>query len=360
MDKKQSSRKDLFEAWNRYLNDTCTCDDLALVLDSIMDDVNVQEFNDAFDAEGYRVMTGTTPTPEERKEAYRREAAKFLAEYKEKQTIRIDCGDPFVAPSQSKIVRFRKLWYAAAAAAILLGIVIPATYLFMKPKTEQIAIHYVEESTQRGEIRTVVLPDQTKVTLNAGSRLKYPVNFTGDERSVELYGEALFDVTSDPERPFTVKTENMNIKVLGTVFDVKEYADDLTASVSVVSGKVEVGLADEKLILVKNQQVKMDKTIGTNEKMNIDAVNCMSWTNGILYFNRTPIREVFNTLNRYYPQVDIDLAEIEYNSLMFTGKYKKENHPDNIIKGIAYTLGLKHKKTGNKYVLYKEELRIKN
>jgi ferric-dicitrate binding protein FerR (iron transport regulator) len=222
----------------------------------------------------------------------------------------------------------------------------------VKPRTEQIAVQYVEKTTKRGEIITVVLPDHTEVTLNAGSRIIYPTHFTGDERSVELYGEALFDVTSDPARPFTVKTEKMNVKVVGTVFDVKDYNEDGLSSVSVASGKVEVALAGEKLLLEQNQQVTMYKATGNFEKMTIDAGNYLSWTEGTLYFYRTPIREVINILNRLYPQVDIELAEGEYSNLI-TGKHDNITS-DNIIKGIAYAAGLKCKKAGNKYTLYNE------
>ena len=352
-------RKDLIEAWERYMNGSYTCDDLAFILDSI-DDENIQEFNEVAQRELDKAKINMQPTPEE-KEVYQKEFAQFFAEYQNRQKtqqmqqIQIVCDEPFRVPSQNKIARFIKTWYAAAAAILLLGLLTPFVYLYVKPKTEQISILYVEESTQRGEIKTVLLPDQTKVTLNVGSSIKYPANFTGAERSVELYGEALFDVTSDPARPFTVKTENLNIRVVGTVFDVKEYTDDLTASVSVASGKVEVSMANEKVMLEKNRHVKMEKATGNIETMSIDADNYLSWTDGTLYFNRTPIREVVNMLNRHYPQADIELADGEYHNTL-TGKYNKDYRMENYLKGISYSTGLKYKKTGvNKYVLFNEK-----
>jgi len=351
MDKNQILKRKIIEAWERYVNQTYTCNDLALILDSIMTDDHIEEFNDVFNRVVWNnAENDVQPTPEE-KEIFRKEFAQLFAEYESKKaklTIQ--------PPAQKKTVRFLKTWYAAAAAVLLLCFSIPAAYLYLNPKSEQISVQYVEEITERGEIKTLLLPDRTEVTLNAGSRLKYPANFSNGERSVELYGEALFDVISDPARPFTVKTENMNIKVVGTVFGVKEYADDLSALVSVASGKVEVETwRAASVLLEKNQQLKIDRTTGFFEKNTCDADNYLSWKDGALYFHRTPISEVLNILNRHYPKVDIDLAEIEYNSLMFTGKFYKENNPDNIIKGIAYTLGLKYKKTGNKYVLYNEE-----
>ena len=333
------------EAWERYTNRSYTCDDLALIFDSIMDDDQLQEFDEVARRKWDMTMSKLPPTPEERKEIYRKKAVQLLAEYENRKKAQE------LQKRQISSGNFRKIWYAAAAV-LLLGLLIPAAYLYMKPTAEQ-TVQYVEEITGRGEIKTVFLPDQTEVTLNAESHIKYPVSFTGNERSVELAGEALFDVTSDPTRPFTVKTKTMNIKVVGTVFDVKEYADDLIASVLVASGKVEVGLVDEKVMLGQNQQLRMDRATGNFEKQTIDASKYLSWTNGTLYFHRTPIREVVNILNRHYPQVDIELADAEC-SYQITGKHERV-YIEDILKTIVYTTGLKCKKNENKYVLYSEE-----
>jgi len=341
MDKNQTLRKDLIEAWERYVDDSYTCDDLALILDSTMNDEYIQEFKEVADRKWEKSMNNMQPTPEE-KEIYRKKFAQFFTEYERKSKNAI-------IQESKTIVRFRKVWYAAAAA-LLLAILIPAAYQHWKPKIEQFDVQYIEVMTQRGEIRNIVLPDQTMVTLNAESRLIYPDHFTDYERSVELHGEALFEVVSDHARPFMVKTKNMNIRVLGTVFDVKEYEVDVTSSVSVATGKVEVGLADGKVMLEQNQQVKMNKTTGNFEKLTIDAGNFLSWTNGILYFDRTPIREVVNILNRYYPQTKIELVEGEFSN-MISGEYDNKL-VEVVLTSICYSTKLKCTKQGNQYVLY--------
>ena len=349
MDKKQSARKGLQEAWNRFLDNTYTGEDLSLILDSLREDGNFQEFHEVSDRVWSMSMTDTLPESEEQKEIYRREAAQLLAEYSNRRKIR---------PVRNT-GRFRKIWYAAAAA-LLLGLLIPAAYLYMKPKSEQQAVQYVEESTARGEIKTIFLSDQTKVTLNAESRMKYPAEFYGNERSVELQGEALFEVTADPGRPFTVKTESMEIKVLGTVFDVKEYTDDLFSTVSVASGKVEVDLAGgtvdtwhaTSIFLEKDQQVRMDRITGNFEKLTIDAGKYLSWKDGTLYFHRTPVREVVNILNRYYPQINVELAEGEYSSLI-SGEHDNKR-PEAVLTSIVYSTGLRCKKAENKFILYQK------
>jgi len=103
-------------------------------------------------------------------------------------------------------------------------------------------------------------------------------------------------------------------------------------------------------MLEQNQQAKMDKSTGKFEKMTIDAGKYLSWTNGVLYFNRTPIREVVNMLNRHYPQVDIELTEGEYSGILISGEHENVYTAEEILKSIVYITGLKCK-TGSKYTL---------
>ena len=351
-------RTELVEAWKRFVDDTYTIEDLALLLNSVERNELLREFREVSDSVWNEAIANKPLMTEDRREAYEKKVYQLLDEY-ERKRIRI--------PSR-RIVRFRKIWYAAAAA-ILLGLMIPAARLFVKPTTEQteIAIHYIIEATGRGEIKTIVLPDQTKVTLNVESRLTYPDVFA-DERTVELQGEAIFDVTPDSERPFTVATAGMNVKVLGTVFDVKAYPNDETLLVSVASGKVEVTTTaamghaplsqENPLYLEKNHQAKIDRATGDVEKLNIDAERYLSWTDGVLYFNKTPMKEIVNMLNRSYPRMVFELAEGEYPNLI-TGKFDtKEMAP---MLGVFFKLfGIQNKKTGNKIILYNGNHENKN
>lgn len=345
MDKKQSLRKDLRAAWGRYVNDSYTGEDLELIIHSLRnDDGDIQEFNDVFDSEWEAMMRDLPPASEDRKERYGKEAAQIIAECERKQKALQSARIPLRTANE----RFRKLFYAAAAA-VLLGILIPSIYFYKKHYAEQFIVQYVEAVTRFGEVKTVILPDQTTVTLNAGSRLKYPASFIGDERSVELCGEALFDVVPDARRPFTVKTEQMNVRVLGTVFDVKAYENDMWSMVSVSSGKVEVKLSDGKALLQKNQQLKMDKRTGNFEKLTVEADKYRLWTDGTLYFHRTPICEVVNMLNRHYPQIDIELDSGDYPFLI-SGEHDNKSF-EAALTSIMYMTGLKYKKEGNRYTL---------
>jgi len=344
-------RSDLIEAWNRLVNHTCTAGDLALLLDSLKEDENLQEFDEVSDRVWNEAIANLSSLTEDRKEVYRKEFAQILAQHENKKKILI--------PS-STITRFRRIWYAAAAA-LLLGLLIPAVQFFTKPVEtwHAASLHYINETTGRGEIKTITLPDETKVTLNAESRLTYPAVFA-NERSVELLGEAIFDVTHDSNRPFTVATADMNVKVLGTVFDVKAYPDDELLMVSVASGKVAVETwraasseSDASTILLeKDRHLKINKTTGNHEKSTIDADKYLSWTDGILHFNDTPVREVINMLNRSCPQMVFELAEGEYPNLISGTLHTKKI--ETLFEPIMRTIGLKYKKTGNKITLYND------
>jgi len=96
--------------------------------------------------------------------------------------------------------------------------------------------------------------------------------------------------------------------------------------------------------------VKLDRSTGNFEKLTIDAGKYLAWTDGTLYFHRTPIREVINTLNRYYPQANIELAEGEYSHLI-SGEHDNKRM-EAVLTSIIYTTGLKYKKTGNKIILF--------
>ena len=344
MDKNQPVKKELVEAWNRLMDNTYTIEDLTLLLDSVKGDEHLQELYEVLDRLWNEALANTPTLTKEQEAMYRKEAAQLLNEYENKKEKRTE-----QLPSQTN-VRFRKIWYAVAAV-FLLGLLLPTTYLFFKQNTAQTAVQYIEESTLCGEIKTIYLDDQTKVTLNADSKLTYPASFAKG-RTVELIGEAIFEVTSDPNRPFTVTTTEMKVSVLGTVFDVKAYPDDELAMVSVASGIVEVDLPGGKALLEQNFQVKMNKTTGSFEKTTVDAEKYLSWPDGVLFFLQTPMKEAVNMLNRAYPQIVFELAEGDYPDLI-SGKLETKNL-DSMLNLYIKSIGLSYHKTGNKIILYQE------
>ncbi len=243
------------------------------------------------------------------------------------------------------------------AAVILLFIIVGGTVLFNfirhKHSSSEEMMEYVtynEVITGRGEIKTFYLPDSSKISLNANSIVKYPTVFNPTERYIELSGEAILEVKSDPDHPFVVKTKDTKVMVLGTVFDVKAYDEDNLMMVTVQSGSVSVEMNKAKMILAENDQFIFNKMSGDIGKITVDPQRVMSWIDRILYFNRTPLHEVVNMLNRYYPQLDLELAKGEYTSLI-SGEHDNKS-AESVLTSIIYLTGVKCKKLNTKHILY--------
>lgn len=149
-----------------------------------------------------------------------------------------------------------QLWAAAAAVLIvcLTGLYFYANISPSRPDYTVINTVYVPF----GKTRELILPDGTRVRLNSGSTITYPQSFAANKREVTLHGEGFFEVTKNHKRPFLVVTDHLTVKVLGTVFNVKAYADDKNTETTLLRGKVQVELKDrpeKSIILLPNEKL---------------------------------------------------------------------------------------------------------
>lgn len=155
-----------------------------------------------------------------------------------------------------------------------------------------------------GKTFKVILSDSTIVHLNAGSTLKYPVQFAGlSNRKVVLTGEAFFEVTKDKAHPFIVETNNINIEVLGTKFNLSSYNNDNFVHCELMEGAVlatQVNNPNNSMYLAPNQQAKWDKTTKTFKLNSININNHIAWIHGELIFNNMPFPEMLKKLERAY------------------------------------------------------------
>ncbi|APY10560.1 hypothetical protein BWZ22_04605 [Seonamhaeicola sp. S2-3] len=155
-----------------------------------------------------------------------------------------------------------------------------------------------------GKTFKVVLSDSTIVHLNAGSTLKYPVQFAGlSTRKVVLTGEAFFEVAKDKAHPFIVETNKINIEVLGTKFNLSTYDNDNFAHCELMEGAVlatETTNPNNSIHLAPNQQAKWDKTTKTFKLNTININNHISWIHGELIFNNMPFPEILKKIERAY------------------------------------------------------------
>ncbi|BAV09415.1 FecR family protein [Filimonas lacunae] len=186
-------------------------------------------------------------------------------------------------------------------------------------------------STPRAGQYKLVLADGSKVWLNAASTLRYPITFTGAERKVILTGEAYFEIAPNARQPFVVATENTQVRVLGTAFNVMAYTDEKNIQTTLVSGKVEVQTDNKPArMLEPGQQAQVIRASNTIEVHSADMEEALAWKNGLFYFNNADIRYVLRQVARWY---DID---VEYAGTLpdrrFGGKIARNSSLNDIIR----------------------------
>ncbi|WP_428331525.1 FecR family protein [Mucilaginibacter sp.] len=161
-------------------------------------------------------------------------------------------------------------------------------------------------STPRGGQYKLVLADGTKVWLNAASSLKYPTAFAGNERNVELTGEAYFEVAKNAAKPFFVKTANQTVEVLGTHFNINSYTDEKATKTTLLEGSVKVTGNFNKVTvkLVPGQQaVNASGSISITNDADIDEA--VAWKNGKFLFKNAGLQAIMRQISRWY---DVDVA----------------------------------------------------
>lgn len=253
---------------------------------------------------------------------------------------------------QEKRFSLRTFLRYAAILAVVVSVGIGAKLYLDSPEMAQTGrIAMSEVSVNHGEHKQVTLPDGTVVTLNAGTILRYPAEFTSGIRLIEMDGEAFFEVRRDESKPFVVRTQQADIKVLGTSFNVKAYREDDLMAVSVRTGKVEVDMPESILRLLPDEQLVVNHTNGEIYKKNEDTRKVTSWLQGGLYFNRTPISGVARDLERMYD------CEIVFDPHCVFDEHIYGEHDnkslESVLNAIQYSTGIRYKKDGSRIVLYK-------
>ena len=167
-------------------------------------------------------------------------------------------------------------------------------------------------STPRGGQYQVILPDGSKVWLNAASSLRFPTSFAGKERRVELTGEAYFEIARNATMPFSVYVvpplgsgkEGMNVRVLGTHFNIKAYENEQNTRTTLLEGAVKVQLSGSEVSLVPGRQAIADNYAQTLHMEDANTEQVIAWKNGMFRFKETNIRELMREVERWY-NVDV-------------------------------------------------------
>lgn len=233
-----------------------------------------------------------------------------------------------------------------AGLAIAVSVIV---FLALNPHSKEKTVRPLQSeiSTSNGSKTHIVLPDGTKVWLNSGSKVVYDKKFGEPKREVILAGEAYFDVKHNPEKPFIIHTRAMDIRVIGTEFNVRSYPDERTTETSLIRGSIEVTLNDrqaEKIILkpneklvvadeshevpfARNNKVKATQPIISVSHLNYFSIDSTiletSWVQNRLIFEDESFEEIAKKMEHWYGFKFI-FADSETARLRFTGNFSEE------------------------------------
>jgi len=232
-------------------------------------------------------------------------------------------------------------WIKIAASVMLL---ISSTALFITlPFNRDPGLsEYKEYYSPAGRLTTIILHDNTKVTLNENTTLKYPAKFTDNKREVILEGEAFFEVTKDSNRPFFVHTGELATKVLGTSFNIQTLFG--TTTIAVATGKVMVSKGTSNTFLLPEEQVTYSAVTKKIIKGSADLESVLAWSKQELIFRDTPLSEVAILLEKKY-HLRITFEKETLKRCLITGKFKNQSL-EKILEAISYSTGIGYKRDG--------------
>jgi ferric-dicitrate binding protein FerR (iron transport regulator) len=191
--------------------------------------------------------------------------------------------------------------------------------VYSADKQENGSKQYNTMATMRGGEYHLTLSDGTNVWLNAASSLKYPTSFSGSDRTVELSGEAYFEVAHDPSHPFRVVTKKQTIEVLGTHFNINAYENELSTKTTLLQGAVRVSANGRFKILKPGQQAAVNAN--EIELTDADPQEAIAWKDGFFEFTDADIETIMRQISRWY---DVDVTyEGEITRETFTGRVSK-------------------------------------
>jgi ferric-dicitrate binding protein FerR (iron transport regulator) len=232
---------------------------------------------------------------------------------------------------KSPKTNFWQYWMKIAAVLIIPLLLGNLLYFSFHPKN--LTTHkepvYNELFAAFGTRSALKLSDGTSVWLNSGSSIKYPDRFVGNKRIVELKGEAYFEVQSDLKKPFIVETSSLSVKATGTKFNVSGYTSADKVEVTLVSGKVEVNLTDNKeniknTKLVPDQHYSFNKVSGTTSITTEDTYKYISWKDGKLIFRNEPLSSVVKRISQIF-NIDIEIKGEEIREYNLRATFQDES-----------------------------------
>jgi transmembrane sensor len=235
-------------------------------------------------------------------------------------------------------------WIQRVAAILLLPVIVASVFYFYSEKHShnQFSSVYNTVETPLGMRSSLTLPDGTKVWLNAGSSIRYPVLFADDSRKISLTGEAYFEVKKDKNWPFVVSTKNMNVMVTGTTFNCNAYPENDQVQTVLVEGQVTLAnqsatelatMNPGELAIFNNDNQQITKT-------KTDLQKYIAWKSGKLMFRDDKMHKVVEKLERWY-NVEFEIEDPEIANYVYTATFINESL-DQVLKMLTLSAPIRY------------------
>ncbi len=246
--------------------------------------------------------------------------------------------------------KIRRIALACTAAAAML-VLIPwltlsiSGHLEQHDETEAMTPRLCEVSTHNGETREVVLPDGSRILLNAGSVIIYPEQFCTTERTVFLSGEAIFEVTHNEKLPFTVNTSDIAIQVHGTTFNVNAYPESGSTSATLCEGSISATLksSGRSISMVPDERLAYNRLTGETTLSHVNAAEDTAWQRGDMCFRSETIHGIAREIERKYG-INTYITSGKYDDMILTAKFVHGETLDQMLRAICKLVpGMKYR-----------------
>jgi transmembrane sensor len=246
---------------------------------------------------------------------------------------------------KQKLFLFRIPSSIKYAAVFVLAVGISSLFfsiLSQQAHNLDVSSQYTTVIADNGQISKIILPDSSVVWLNSGTQIQYKNDFAVNNREITLTGQAFFQVTKNRKMPLKVFSNDLEVKVLGTKFDVSAYPDDKQISVFLETGEVEIlSSKSGSFRLSPGEMVEYNKLSGKISQKKVNPEKFTAWKDGVLVFRDDPMDEVIPKLQRRF-DIEIEAATPDIHKSVFTATIKNETLED-IFKSISFACSVNYK-----------------
>lgn len=223
--------------------------------------------------------------------------------------------------------------YIAAAACLFLAFLMGV--LSDKPETTSNSAHIYR--TPRGHRSFVELPDGSTVWINSASKVKVPSHFSENKRTVEMEGEAFFDIKKDPDNPFEVNVKGKKIKVFGTRFNVRSYADSKKIEATLEHGKIVFETGNRDYQVRPGQQIIYNTELNRLNLRKVDLKYYTSWKDGRIYMKKASFNEIVKIISIWY-DYDVIYNKTEFTNVHFSGVIKHDKSVEHLMNLMQHSV----------------------